>query len=85
MDVLAFLLKDNAFPRAFRYGIEGVAECLKFIGGAEVVQGIIARIEAQLYLADITRLADNEGLHEFLGRFANSPGRTPYDHQCDLF
>ncbi|MBF8273776.1 MAG: Alpha-E protein [Magnetococcales bacterium] len=66
VDVLAFLLKDNAFPRAFRYGIEGVAGCLGFLGGAEAVQGIISRIETQLYLADITRLAENEGLHEFL-------------------
>ncbi len=66
VDVLAFLLKDRAFPRAFRYGVSGVAHCLEFIGGAHAAQGIIARIEEQLYLADITRLADNTGLHDFL-------------------
>lgn len=88
VDVLAFLLKDKAFPRAFRYGVTGVAQCLELIGGADLAQGIIARIEDRLYLADITRLADNTGLHDFLdglqillGELHQTISRTYFDQE----
>lgn len=66
VEVLAFLLKSREFPRAFSHCIQEVSNCLRSLDQADKVWRIIRRIEKQLYLADIHRLALNIGLHDYL-------------------
>lgn len=64
-DVLWFLLKDSAFPRAVLFCLLRVDDCLRRAPGGVTCQRTNARLRALVQDADVPRLMGS-GLHEFL-------------------
>ncbi|OSM02021.1 alpha-E domain-containing protein [Magnetofaba australis] len=64
-DVLAFLLKDRKFPRAFQFCLTQVERSLTALGGVQDVDDPLHEMGRVLYEADIHGLTES-GLHEFL-------------------
>ncbi|MEO5366595.1 MAG: alpha-E domain-containing protein [Magnetococcus sp. WYHC-3] len=87
--VLAFLLKDPAFPRAFRYCLDGVTRCLETLGRDQAMRPVLHGLDRAVYLADVGGLAER-GLHAFLddlqirlGNLHNAIQNTYFTHRTE--
>ena len=65
--VLAYLLNDPDLPRAYRYCLDRIADCLRRLGAPEEPQAAMDALAARLDGADLAALAgDRAALHDFI-------------------
>ena len=65
--VLAYLLNDPDLPRAYRYCLDRIGDCLGRLGSPDEPRAAMASLLARLDGADLEALARDRGaLHEFI-------------------
>ncbi len=65
-DVLAFLLQDPAFPRAYRFCLDEIQRCLERLPRHQNPLRRVVRLQRQIQTTAVRELAFDEGLHEFI-------------------